>query len=171
MFPPVADSVHAFLVQPAIGQPESETLASESREPAGGLSRRLMLAGLAMLPAALPAAAAGPDPVYAAIERYRRLSVEYTAAVDRADLPFDDPDYFDRVDENVAAGDALFEQMELIFTFRPSTIAGTVASLKYICELEDWQMPSGVEDGHGRYAMQTFCASLAAALEQIGGPA
>ena len=44
-------------------------------------------------PAAFSAAAAGPDPVYAAIARYRRLSVEHTAAVDRSgDLEPEDPD-------------------------------------------------------------------------------
>jgi hypothetical protein len=30
MFPPRAESVHAFPVQPATGQPESQTLTSES---------------------------------------------------------------------------------------------------------------------------------------------
>jgi hypothetical protein len=39
-FPPVADSVHAFPAQTAIGQPEGQTLTSDSGKPAGGLSRR-----------------------------------------------------------------------------------------------------------------------------------
>jgi hypothetical protein len=42
-----------------------------------------MLGAQAVLPVALPATAAVPDPVFAAIERYKVLSVEYTAAVER----------------------------------------------------------------------------------------
>jgi hypothetical protein len=37
MFPPRADSAHAFPDQTAIGQPESQTLASASRNPAGNV--------------------------------------------------------------------------------------------------------------------------------------
>jgi hypothetical protein len=40
-----------------------------------------MLGALAVLPVALPAAAAGPDPVFAAIERYKVLPAEHDAAV------------------------------------------------------------------------------------------
>lgn len=40
MFPPRADSVHAFPAQPATGQPESATRTSESAKATGGLSRR-----------------------------------------------------------------------------------------------------------------------------------
>jgi hypothetical protein len=64
MFPPAADSVHAFSPQPAIGQPDSQTLTSESAKAVGGLSRRHMLAALAILPtsvAGIPTAAAGAD--------------------------------------------------------------------------------------------------------------
>ena len=68
MFPPRAESVDSFSLQPAIGQRERECRLSESRKPAEGLSRRLALAGLAMLPVALPAAtAAEPDPAFALI--------------------------------------------------------------------------------------------------------
>jgi hypothetical protein len=72
MLPPTADSVHAFSHQLPSRQPESETLTSESRKPTQGLSRRLVLAGLAVLPAVpLPVAAVEPDPIYAAIEACR----------------------------------------------------------------------------------------------------
>jgi hypothetical protein len=127
-----------------------------------------------LLPAALPAAAtaAEPDPAYAAIELYRQLSIECNAAVWRSGSLFsDDPCYREAMDVTTDAQDALFEQMDVIFTFRPSTIAGTVALLKYISTLEEWQMPPGLEDGEGKEAVQTLCASLAAALEQIGGAA
>jgi hypothetical protein len=115
------------------------------------------------------AAAAVPDPIYAAIEHFRQLSVEYTAAIKRSGclLP-EDPDYREAMDVSADACDALFEQMDVIFSFRPSTIAGTVALLEYISGLEDWQLPRSLEDDEGEEAVQTFCASLAAALEQIG---
>lgn len=152
------------------GQPESQTLASESSKQSEGLSRRNVLAGLAVLPVALPAtvAAIEPDPVYAAIEHFRQLSDEYTLAVERSGsmLP-EDPGYCDAMDESRDACDALFEQMDVIFTFRPSTIVGTAALLKYISTLEEWQMPPGVEDGEGKKNVQAFCGSLATALETI----
>jgi hypothetical protein len=40
MFPPRAESVDSFSLQPAIGQRERENRISESRKPAEGLSRR-----------------------------------------------------------------------------------------------------------------------------------
>lgn len=61
MFPPRAESVDSFSPSPATRQPETAKRTSESRKPFGGLSRRGMIAGLAVLPAALPAAAAGAD--------------------------------------------------------------------------------------------------------------
>jgi hypothetical protein len=57
MFPPRAESVDSFLPQTAIGQPGSGCRVSESRKPAEGLSRRVVLAGVASA-AVLPAAAA-----------------------------------------------------------------------------------------------------------------
>jgi hypothetical protein len=170
MFPPRAESVDSFSVQPAIGQPETGKCTSESRKSAQGLSRRTMLGALAVLPVALPAAAAGPDPVFAAIERYKMLSAEYTAAVDRW-APLEYPDRLEVEDETLRTGAALFEQMDLIFTFRPSTVAGVAALLNYISTLEDWQMARGLEDGDGKEALQRLCTSFAAALEQNGAAA
>jgi hypothetical protein len=57
MFPPRAESVDSFSQQPAIGQREKECRVSESRKAAEGLSRRVVLAGVASA-AVLPAAAA-----------------------------------------------------------------------------------------------------------------
>jgi hypothetical protein len=170
----LADSQDSSAAQAAVDHRPDETPISDSPKPVQGLSRRHALAGLACLSAVLPAAAvaAGPDPVYAAIERYRQLSVEYTAAVDRsAALEAEDPDYVECDETTSRVTDALFEEMDVIFTFRPSTVAGTVALLKYISELEDWQMPAGLEDTDGKKAVQTLCISLAAALEQIGSAA
>jgi len=60
----------------------------------------------------------------------------------------------------------LLEQMDLIFSFRPSTVAGVAALLKYISTLEDWQMPAGLEESNSMKAVKTLCTSLAAAIEQ-----
>jgi hypothetical protein len=57
-----------------------------SPKPAKGLSRRLMLAGLAVLPAAtLPAAAAEPDPIFALLEAKRAADVVHGEAIDVVD--------------------------------------------------------------------------------------
>jgi hypothetical protein len=115
------------------------------------------------------AAATEPDPVFATIERYKVLSAEYTAAVDRsAPLEPEDPDYLEAEDETERTGTALFEQMDLIFSFRPSTVAGVAALLKYITTLKDWQMAPGLEDGEGAAAVETLCTCLAEAIEQSG---
>ncbi|TYO64624.1 twin-arginine translocation signal domain-containing protein [Bradyrhizobium hipponense] len=150
-----------------IGQRHNGERTSESRKPAEGLSRRNLLGALAVLPVALPAAAAVPDPVFAAIERYKMLSVEYTAAVDRwAPLEHEHPDRSDAEDETSRTSDALFEQIDVLFTFRPSTIAGVAALLKYISTLEEWQVPRGLEESEAMQAVQTLCTCLAAAIEQ-----
>jgi hypothetical protein len=57
-------SVDSFSPQPAIGQPDGGNLASESAKPVGGLSRRHMLAGLAILPTSvvgIPTSATAED--------------------------------------------------------------------------------------------------------------
>jgi len=67
-----AESVDSFSLQPGIGQPESQKLTSESGKVAEGLSRRLLLAGLALLPAGLPAAGTAVDPCLRADRREAR---------------------------------------------------------------------------------------------------
>ena len=69
-----ADSQDSFRMQPGIGQPESQTLTSESPKPAQGIGRRGLLIALAALPVALPAAAAAePDPIFDVIEYHREV--------------------------------------------------------------------------------------------------
>lgn len=123
----------------------------------------------AAIPPTVAAAATEPDPVFAAIERYEVLSAEYAVAVDRrAPLEDDDPDLLEAEDETSRTATAMFEQMDIIFTFRPSTVAGVAALLKYISTLEDWQMPSGLDDSNSMGAVQMLCTCLAAAIEQSG---
>ena len=75
-----AESVDSFSLQPAIGQPESENLTSESAKPGGGLSRRHMLAALAA-GAGAAAAPAVVDPVFELIEAHRASHVAHMAAL------------------------------------------------------------------------------------------
>ena len=140
MFPPRAESVDSFSHPPGIGQPESRNLASESGKPAKGLSRRHMLGGLAVLPAAFPtAAAAGADPIFAAIERHKQAAAVWDAAVD-VRSNFND---LDMTDEQREQRDELDDAVEdawipcshagadLINT-EPTTSAGIVAAIAYI---------------------------------------
>ena len=62
MFPPRAESVDSFPYQPGVDHGKAERPASESLKPAEGLSRRHMLAALAILPTAIPAAAEAEIP-------------------------------------------------------------------------------------------------------------
>ena len=83
----------------------------------------------AAIPAAALAGAPAVDPIYAAIERYKMLSAEYTVAVDRrAPLEDDDPDLWEAEHETSRTSAALFEQMDVIFSFQPSTVAGVADS-------------------------------------------
>jgi hypothetical protein len=142
--PPVAlgESVDSFSRQPGIGQPETTKLASESGKPAKGLSRRLMLGGLAMLPAALPAAVeAAADPIYAAIERHKETAAIWDAAVNvRAHFPDTaDPrtdEQQERVDELDNAVDEAWEPCEQasvdLINTAPTTLEGIIAAIAYI---------------------------------------
>lgn len=82
-------------------------------------------------------------------------------------LEDEDPDRWEAEDETSRTGAALFEQMDLIFSYRPATVAGVAALLKYISTLEDWQMPPGLEETNGMEAVQRLCTCFAA-IEQGG---
>jgi hypothetical protein len=78
-----------------------------------------------------------------------------------------DPD-FEKCDgiTDQASG-ALFEQIDVIFGFRPSTLTGVAALLRYIAKLEDWQMARGLEESESRKVVQALCTSIAATIERI----
>jgi hypothetical protein len=95
MFPPRAESVDSLSPHPAIGQPETECRISESRKPAEGLSRRVVLAGVAAGGAALgaglplPASSAATarryaeaDPILGAIEAHLMAVAAHGEAVE-----------------------------------------------------------------------------------------
>ena len=75
MFPPRAESEGSSSLQPVIGQPRSGYRVSEFRRPADGLSRRLVLAGVASA-AALPVTGCWPQSQPC---RQWRRSIQYSA--------------------------------------------------------------------------------------------
>jgi len=159
--PPEArgESADSFSHQPGIAQPESRNLTSESGKPAKGLSRRLMLGGLAILPAALPAAVeAAADPIYAAIAACREarevadIAYSRTSALYReAKEKFGDDDtrktrrmhrdYIEGVlgmdgdDYTDGPAFALYEAYDNFTLTEPTTLAGLFAMLIYCEEL------------------------------------
>jgi hypothetical protein len=100
-----------------------------------------MLAGLAALPAALPAAAATePDPIYAAIEKHRVLSADFDAALSiSARLIGPEFDAADAItsDANVK----LLNHADILICSQPTSLAGVIALMRYASGLEQRQQP------------------------------
>lgn len=85
------------------------------------LSRRAALTGAAAIVVAGPvAASAAPDPIFAAIEKYRRADEHHGHCCDRGE------------EEAFAAGDASFDAMFDMAETVPTTAAGAIALLKFI---------------------------------------
>ncbi|WP_245288027.1 hypothetical protein [Bradyrhizobium sp. Ec3.3] len=107
------------------------------------LSRRAALASLAILPAALPgAAAAEPDPIFAVIQRHRDLSDHYSAATAiSAKLP-DGPEFEAADKVSGERGDALSKHTDVLIRSEPTTMAGIAALTRYAASLANWQVPS-----------------------------
>jgi hypothetical protein len=165
MFPPRAESVDSFFHQPDIGQPNSQTLTSAPAKAIGGLSRRATLVGLALLPAALPAAEVGPDPVYALIERHKALSAAYTVACEHPDFaeqPIAEPEAEAVVERSL---DELVDASEKLLAFQAPTLSGVAAQLRYLSGLEDWQTVGRLTDDPKD--VHAFCATTASAIEAI----
>jgi hypothetical protein len=140
MFPPRAESVDSFLPQTAIGQPGNGCRVSESRKPAEGLSRRLVLAGVASA-AALPIAAAMPtnaeqsiDPIFAALDAFRLAEAAFYAERS-GDIP----------DE---IGDRWSEAMDDVIRTQPTTPAGLGALTGFARDMaERSNRDAGLPDG------------------------
>jgi len=119
------------------------------------ISRRATVAGLAALPAiastTVTADTLAPDPVFAAIARYRRAVAALEAADERAE-----PARFGVVsDEHIAACESLFDT-------RPTTLAGCRALIDhFMLDVAADEMDS---DSHRTLRL------LAEALERIDGP-
>ena len=167
---PAACGVRGFVFNPTrYRKPESEKRTSESRKPAERLSRRMALAGFAAVSVAWPAAAAEPDPIFAAIERHRELSDDYTAAVDVSSELEDGPEF---EAANAIAGDtcrALLDHADALIRLQPTTIAGVVALLRYVATLEEWEQPRSFEVDGEPVWIKTLCTTVANALDRTGG--
>jgi hypothetical protein len=167
MFPPRADSVDSFPLQPDIGQPESQTLASESRKPAEGLSRRLVLAGVAAV-AALPIASAAPtaaDPVFDLIDAHRKTHIAHMAALDlQADLEREGDSRADWVSEKPCHDEA--DAFAAFIVAPANSPQGLHAKLAYLQQLAsefetEWMIAELI---HPLGLIESFAASL----ENIG---
>jgi hypothetical protein len=121
---------------------------------------------------ALPVAALanGPDPIFAAIERHRELSADYTAAVDISSKLEDGPK-FESAD--AIAGDRcgdLLDHADALIHLEPTTVAGVIALMRYFASLEEWQTPRDSDEFDGRPPDwgKAFCTTVANALDRIG---
>jgi hypothetical protein len=138
MFPPRAESADSLSSHPAIGQREGECRVSESRKPAEGLSRRVVLAGVASA-AALPIAGALPtsaeattDPIFAAIDVYRHAGAACVAA--EGNIPEE-------------AADRYWQAVSAVMRTRPTTPAGLAALTGWTRERADRLCGNSFFDG------------------------
>ena len=152
----LAESVDSFSHQPDTGRPASQNLISESPGPAGGLSRRNMLAGLAVLPAALQATAeAAADPIYPVIDAHRKANAAHWAAI-RASEGTTDWSLTEQPchDENHA--------FDVLIGAPATTLAGLCAKLAYLRAIAEGEEAWMLDDREGiaRHLIDSFTASL-----------
>jgi hypothetical protein len=169
MFPPRAELVDSFSHQRTPRDRPDETSPGASPRPAEGIGRRSLLVALVALPAAAPTAAhVSSDPVHAMIEQHKVLSAAYTAAVNHPGVGAVGSEQSEEAEEaeeiSDGAYDALLDRAERLFAFRPPTLAGVAALLRYASVLEEWELPRGFNDNP---EMQNFCATMTGAIEAI----
>jgi len=133
----------------------------------------LTMAAGGAVAAALPVAALAlvPDQIFAAIERHRELSADYTAAVDISSKLEDGPE-FEAAD--AIAGDRcgdLLDHADALIRLEPTTMAGVIALMRYVASLEEWQTPRDSDefDGQPPGWDKAFYTTVANALDRIGG--
>jgi hypothetical protein len=142
MFPPRAESVDSFSHQHGIRQREGDCRVTESRKPAEGLSRRLVLAGVAS-PVALPAVAAIPttepatiDPAFDLIAEKLATDAAHGDAIDAQDEAELHHGYRSAIvrDAYQRCSDAcwaVFEADWRLARTPPTTLAGVAAVLRF----------------------------------------
>jgi hypothetical protein len=172
--PPRAESVDSFSLQPPIGQRESQSLVSESDKPSDGLSRRNVLAGLAILPVVLPVTAdLAADPAFAVIAEKLAADIAHCEAIDAQDEAETCPGIGSDAAEDafqrccVACG-FVNEADWRLATTPPTTPAGVAAVLRFANQIEDGGMERPDTDAVGpdgwHYQLR---ATMAAAIEAI----
>ena len=120
------------------------------------------------LPGSAGAAERVPDSIYAAIERHRELSADYTAAVDISSKLEEGPE-FEAADE--ISGDRcrdLLDHADALSRLEPTTLAGVIALMRYVANLEEWQTPRDSDefDGTPTDWGKAFCTTVANALDR-----
>jgi hypothetical protein len=174
MFPPRADSVDSFFPQPAIRRPAAKTAAGDSPKPVQGMSRRLAIAGLAMLPVALPVAVpARPDPAFALIDAKLAADVAQGVLLDELDRTERDhgvnsdpaEEAYDRCGAACVAVNAADYRLA---STPPTTLAGVAAVLRFANQIEDagleWPDTDTIGAEGWHYQLR---ATMAAAIESI----
>jgi hypothetical protein len=120
-------------------------------------------------PLAIPSAVSFPqvvDPVFAEIERHKALSVAFDTAAENSTATADShPDKDDLDEISGQASSELIEQAQKLFEFRPASLGGIAALLKYIASLKDWQLPGRFGEPEEIEGMQDLCRTMAAAIE------
>ena len=168
LFPPRAESKDSFSPQPAVDHGPDERPPGDSPKPAEGIGRRRLLAGLAVLPAALPVVvAASADPIFALIEAKRAADVAHLEAINavcEAERRYG----VGSVEEEAAyeAGDrpcrAACDAAWALVSTPPTTLAGVLAVLKFVNGFEDrgdWPEEVGLEE--------QLVTTLATAIDDI----
>jgi hypothetical protein len=131
-------------------------------------SRRAILAGAASLPALnIPAQAAQPDPIFAAIERHRAARAVWWESPD-GETNEESENRLDR------AGGAAEQTLADVLSTKPTTIAGCVALLRHVHDhLTTYEeggeayILSNAADDTGA-AAQKFLLMIATALADAG---
>lgn len=179
MFPRQAESVDSFPTQPAIRQPEAAERTSESPKPIG-LSRRGMIAGLAVLPVALAAAAeVVVDPAFALIAAKRAVDVAHIAAIDvqtEAEKRFGSRSA-EAWEAFKRSGDACVAVNKIAWklaTTPPTTLGGVAAVLRFANQLEDegeeWPDTDAIGPEGWHYQLRkTMADALEAIMRQAAG--
>ena len=134
-----------------------------------GLSRRVALAGLALLPAAWPAAAEKSDPAFALIAGKLAADAAHCEAIDaydEAELNEGiDPDVAEEADQRCCAACDVVNKADWRLA---TTLAGVAAVLRFANEIEDGGMEWPATDTIGpegwHYQLR---ATMAAAIEAL----
>ncbi|CCE06461.1 hypothetical protein BRAS3843_1730030 [Bradyrhizobium sp. STM 3843] len=159
MLPPAADMLRR--------------LPDDSAEPAEGLSRRMALAGLAVLPIAPPACAALADPAFGLIAAKRAADAAHGVTIDAEDEA--GYRYGCRSDEAIEAALQAEAAAHLVNRVawrlartQPTTLVGIAAVLRFANQIEDdgleWPSTDTVGPAGWHYQLR---ATMAAALEAI----
>jgi hypothetical protein len=119
-----------------------------------------MIAGLAVLPMGLPAAAAEPDPVYAAIDEHRKAHATHLAAIDEGcRLEELGGDWITVTERPCCDENAAFDRL---LGAEAMTLPGLLAKLAYLRGIaqgdEAWMIDE--REGAGLLLIDSFTASL-----------